>query len=109
MKRHASNPACSAVLRSRPSRRLRSAGDTVELAETFEAQGKTRIGMVLGNRILDLSAANAYIQAVGFRGGKERGARITAIEGQNPRLRIPAARGDERQGFAVGGPARPRV
>ncbi len=29
---------------------------------TFEAQGKTRIGMVLGNRILDLSAANAYIQ-----------------------------------------------
>lgn len=28
---------------------------------TFEAEGKTRLGMVLGDRVLDLSAANAYV------------------------------------------------
>ncbi|HLX46224.1 MAG TPA: fumarylacetoacetate hydrolase family protein [Bryobacteraceae bacterium] len=28
---------------------------------TFEAEGKTRVGMVLGDRVLDLAAANAYV------------------------------------------------
>ncbi|MBI3666493.1 MAG: fumarylacetoacetate hydrolase family protein [Acidobacteria bacterium] len=28
---------------------------------TFEAQGKVRVGMVMGNRVLDLAGANAYL------------------------------------------------
>src|ERR1700735_500156 len=29
---------------------------------TFEAQGKTRVGMMLGNSMLDLTGANTYVE-----------------------------------------------
>lgn len=35
--------------------------DTPFKLATFEAQGKTRVGMVLGDRVLDLAGANAYV------------------------------------------------
>src|SRR6201997_3989562 len=36
--------------------------DTPFKLATFEAQGKTRVGMALGDRILDLNGANAYVE-----------------------------------------------
>src|ERR1700692_2984657 len=36
--------------------------DTPFKLATFEAQGKTRIGMALGDRMLDLNGANAYVE-----------------------------------------------
>src|ERR1051325_6422690 len=35
--------------------------DTPFKLATFEAQGKTRVGMLLGDRMLDLSGADAYV------------------------------------------------
>src|SRR5579872_4683856 len=36
--------------------------DTPFKLATFEAQGKTRVGLALGDRILDLNGANAYVE-----------------------------------------------
>jgi 2-keto-4-pentenoate hydratase/2-oxohepta-3-ene-1,7-dioic acid hydratase in catechol pathway len=36
--------------------------DTPFKLATFEAQGKTRVGMALGDRMLDLNGANAYVE-----------------------------------------------
>ncbi len=36
--------------------------DTPFKLATFEAQGKTRVGMALGDRMLDLTGANAYVE-----------------------------------------------
>lgn len=36
--------------------------DTPFKLATFEAQGKTRVGMMLGDRMLDLTGANAYVE-----------------------------------------------
>ena len=44
--------------------------DTPFKLATFEAAGKTRVGLVLGSRILDIEGANAAIvQAIDLRGG----------------------------------------
>ena len=47
--------------------------------------------------------------AVGFGGKGSQGPGVAAIERKNPNLRTAPARGNERQRFAVGGPARARV
>ena len=36
--------------------------DTPFKLATFEAQGKTRVGMALGDHMLDLNGANAYVE-----------------------------------------------
>src|SRR5579864_6290473 len=36
--------------------------DTPFKLATFEAQGKIRVGMALGDRMLDLNGANAYVE-----------------------------------------------
>jgi 2-keto-4-pentenoate hydratase/2-oxohepta-3-ene-1,7-dioic acid hydratase in catechol pathway len=44
--------------------------DTPFKLATFEASGRTRVGLVLGTRILDIEAANAVVvQAIDLRGG----------------------------------------
>src|ERR1700712_3482839 len=44
--------------------------DTPFKLATFEATGKTRVGLVLGTRMLDIEGANAAIvQAIDLRGG----------------------------------------
>src|SRR3954464_5705236 len=51
-----------AVLSTRP--------DTPFKLATFETSGRSRVGMVLGTRVLDLEAANTVVvQAIDLRGG----------------------------------------
>src|ERR1039457_617434 len=47
--------------------------------------------------------------AVGFRREGSESPWFASIEGKNPNLGIPSARGDEGQRFAVRGPTRTRV
>ena len=61
-------------LLAQPNAALSSRPDTPFKLATFEAQGRTRLGMTSGTRLVDIAAANAYV-------AKQAGLPVVAIPG----------------------------